>query len=58
MTTMIMITGTLNEGWTKWSQQAVELQLLRVDQENRKTQSQAYLQLDAPAFTTVSNTSV
>ena len=44
---------SLNEGWKTCSKQALELQLLRVDHDNRKQQGQGYFKLDEVAINTV-----
>ena len=48
-----MITDLLDNGWKTWSNQAAELQLLRADHENRKTQGQGFFKLDETSITMV-----
>ena len=46
------ITKTLDEGWKQWSVQAVELQLLRANHENKKKQGQGFFKMDEASITT------
>ena len=48
-----MMTDSLNEGWKTCSKQALELQLLRVDHDNRKQQGQGYFKMDEDAINTL-----
>ena len=48
-----MVKESMDKGWQTWSARAAELQLLRVDRENRKAQVQGFFKMTDEAVTVV-----
>ena len=50
---MKLVSDSLDKGWKTWSAQVAELQLLRVERDNRKTQRHGFLKMTKEAISTV-----
>ena len=51
--TLKLVVNTLDKGWKTWSVQATELQLLRADRDNRKTQGLGFFKMKEEAISIV-----
>ena len=51
--TLKLVSDSLDKGWQTWSKQAVELQLLRADRDNRKTQECGFFKMTKEAISAV-----
>ena len=53
LNTLKLVNESIKKGWQTWQAQAVELQLLRADRENRKVHGNDFLKMSEEAMTTV-----